>query len=435
MYHVQYFGSQASRGWTNIGMVFPFEGYSKFHEKILNETKDLPKKQANKIFAKYSIRPGLKKQWNESVSEAEEALKLNLEDRVEKLTFNYVVRSDTNETKKRPSSTKRSLESSELNNSLASSSSKKPNNAPEDVYNFDEDSEGFNNGLPGLSFPKRALKGDFQVYIRKHFDGVSKENPDLSKAEVTDILRNNWDSLDEEMRSIYVERKAIYEDESNMLVSKRSNFEDNYFNDDDSDYDYNDSDNSNQNGFDQPKALFPVTPKDTKKSESLFDKIKNEVPKKASNGKDSRSRKSSVSRSSITNSSKKKSVTTSTEKVASKEKTPTSQKSSVNLNTPKSKISIVKRMLIESDESGDDANNVVDLKNPFKSDIFCYQCADEENINDERIKCKGECGRIFHKKCASYEGSNNTFVCSDCFNSKCYITIIFTKSSLSNCFV
>lgn len=426
VYHVQYFGSQPSRSWTNIGMVMPYEGYTKYYNKILNEAKDLPKKQADKVIAKYSMKANIKKKWNESVAEAEEALKLTQADRVRLLTYSYVVKTDSNEAKKRPSTTKRSVEVSTKNSSTPSS--KKSLSAPEDVYNFDDDSEGFDNGLPGLSFPKRALKGDFQVYLRKHFDEESKANPNMSKVEITDSLKDKWNLLDEEMRSIYVERKAIYEDESNMLVSKRSNFEDNYFNDD-SDYDdYNDSDNNsdNQNGFEQPNNISTTDEEKTKKSENLFDKIKNEEVPNADSGAPAsgetraRSKRNSTAPNSA---SKKKQAVETTNSTSKETKSPKTPKVA-NLNTSKSSISIVKRMLIESDESeSDDMNNndpnVVDNnKKPFSSDIFCYECADEENIDDERVTCKGVCGRIFHKKCAKYEGGNNSFICTECFNSK-----------------
>ncbi|KAH9528291.1 Histone-lysine N-methyltransferase, H3 lysine-36 and H4 lysine-20 specific [Dermatophagoides farinae] len=274
-YHVQYFGPEPSRGYINESNIIPFEGYQQFRDKIEDELKDLDKKKRAKSEQKYIVRGSLLKKWNESISEAEEAMDLNREDRLELLNFNYVRQSDL-QISNRSQHQQRATPSSN-----------------EDVYAFDDDDAFGDSTLPtGFVFRKRLPKGDFNVYLKRHLEEEIENNSDLSKSEVIKKLKEKWSGLDEAIRSIYVERKAIYEDESNMLVSKRSNFDDDYFNDDDSDYDYNDSD-SDRNGFgfnddqsgeqfnnDQKSAMTSVKMKSrrtkSRKSEKLFDKIKNQ---------------------------------------------------------------------------------------------------------------------------------------------------------------
>lgn len=254
--------------------------------------KDLDKKKRAKSEQKYIVRGSLLKKWNESISEAEEAMDLNREDRLELLNFNYVRQSDL-QISNRSQHQQRATPSSSKKVSQQNSGKNAAKKNNEDVYAFDDDDAFGDSTLPtGFVFRKRLPKGDFNVYLKRHLEEEIENNSDLSKSEVIKKLKEKWSGLDEAIRSIYVERKAIYEDESNMLVSKRSNFDDDYFNDDDSDYDYNDSD-SDRNGFgfnddqsgeqfnnDQKSAMTSLKMKSrrtkSRKSEKLFDKIKNQ---------------------------------------------------------------------------------------------------------------------------------------------------------------
>lgn len=71
-YHVQYFG-EATRGWTQPGKFWPFEG----PQLIIANRNVLPKQK--------------KKQYEEAISEAVQARKLEPASRVKKLTFNYLL--------------------------------------------------------------------------------------------------------------------------------------------------------------------------------------------------------------------------------------------------------------------------------------------------------------------------------------------------------
>lgn len=71
-YHVQYFG-EATRGWTQPGKFWPFEG----PKLLISNRSVLPKTRT--------------KRHEEAISEAVQALKLNPQARVKKLTFNYIL--------------------------------------------------------------------------------------------------------------------------------------------------------------------------------------------------------------------------------------------------------------------------------------------------------------------------------------------------------
>ena len=252
----------------------------------------MDKKKRAKSEQKYIVRASLLKKWNQSISEAEVAMDLNRLDRLELLNFNYISHSNNALLTNRQQQKSRVITATPKKVSQQNSSKHSTKKNNEDVYAFDDDDAFGDSTLPtGFVFRKRLPKGDFNIYVKRHLEEEIEKNPDLSKSEVIKKLKEKWSGLDEAIRSIYVERKAIYEDESNMLVAKRSNFDDDYY--DDSDYDYNDS-GSDRNGFgcddDQSGEPFDNDKKSStttnikvksrrtksRKSEKLFDKIKNQ---------------------------------------------------------------------------------------------------------------------------------------------------------------
>lgn len=390
----------------------PFKGGDQYVAMVKEQVEGVPLKKAAKILKKYSVTQNHLKKWNESVSEAEEALKLSPEERLQTLTFHYVV--DDKSSKTPAKNTKRV--SIKIPNSINSASNKK--GVPEDVYDFDEDSDCFDNGpMPGLMFRKRP-QGDFQVYARKHFDEESKANAHLSKAEIMKILKEKWELLGEDMRSIYVERKAIYEDESNMLVSKRSNFDDDYFNDD-SDYDYNDS--SSENGNDSASnskheihGSFSVAGKSksrskARKSEQLFDKIKNQVGSKEETKQKRQSSKQ-------TNKGKE---SQGDEKNNAKKATNKNKRLSNQNSKKKSEIPVENPETPEKPNGSSVFEEDFTLSNDKKDeDTICFKCADTDN-KLELVSCNGECRRMFHSACVEMiKQEDGTFLCEECSTGK-----------------
>lgn len=388
----------------------PFEGYDKFRKMIEHEMFDLDKKKRAKVEAKYFVRNSMLKKWNESVSEAEEALLLDIEDRVNTLTFTYV-----NMTPQKPTSLNKSSKSLNSEDNLNSSKKSKG-----DVYAFDDDDDASDNAsFPEFVLRKRVQKADYNVFFQKHLNEEMVNHPELTRTEIKNKLKKQWDELDDEVRSIYVERKAIYEDESNMLVSKRLNFDDDYFNDE-SDYEYNDiasNDSSSHvtNNFDDSKVDTTLSDSvkkrriKSKKSEKLFDKIKN-------NDLDSKNNSINEDQNDSKLKMKRKSKTdlNATNEEKNKKVRRTSKVKNENNGE------------MEPDcQSDSSVSEISDKKVNIKSK-FCFQCG-FMNKKELLVNCIGNCGRRYHLNCCKDTSmtklDTKKFLCDECRDGKYWINI------------
>ena len=271
-YHVQYFGLTAYRGYTT-GQIMPYEGKEKY-ETHLDNVKNTPvSDRARRLreLNKYSIKPGMKRSWTTAADEADEAVELSREQRIQQLTFEYIlvsrfgqvvsetttVQNETQSAKKRgrkPKSDKMSdssylRESSVIEPFSASkrknessptvsdptpkrgrgrpkgSSNVKPksgsrarasggggvlNTSKSDVYDFDDDE--FIDTTPTkplmLFSAKRVNKGEFPVYASQHRAQLVKDNPELDEDEIEQHLQRKWDLLADDQRNLYVLRRS-----------------------------------------------------------------------------------------------------------------------------------------------------------------------------------------------------------------------------------
>lgn len=399
VYHIQYFGAKPYRGWTTIGMILPFEGYDKFRDMIENEMFDLDKKKRAKVEAKYFVRGSMLKKWNESVSEAEEALLLDIKERVNKLTFNYI--------NVAPQKSTTSNKNPKISNSHNNLNSSKKSSTTGDVYNFEDDDDASDTTFPEFVLRKRVQKADYNVYFEKNLDEEMLKHPELTRTQIKNKLKKQWDNLDDELRSLYVERKALYEDESNMLVSKRSNFDDDYFNDE-SDYEYNDNDTNSDtnhvvNNCEDSKADATMSNSvkkrriKSKKSEKLFDKIKNN---------DMENKNDTINDDSKLK--KRKSKADLNETNGSKDKKP---RRSLKIKTE------------NNGETEKDCSSDISISDSSdkKTAEFCFQCG-YLNKKDILANCSGKCGRRYHLNCCKdtsmvkIEGKK--YLCQECIDGK-----------------
>ena len=94
MYHVQYFGPKPYHGWTTKNKVMHYEGFKKFDDNVNEEMENSngDQKKKDKVIKKWGVKEGdEEREWNESIAEAELAMKLNPEKRVQDLTLHYFV--------------------------------------------------------------------------------------------------------------------------------------------------------------------------------------------------------------------------------------------------------------------------------------------------------------------------------------------------------
>lgn len=382
------------------------------------------------------------KSWNYAVAEATEAMKLDHVSRIRLLTFDYVVKNEV----KTPKATKRPLESASTSKAGTNSSAKpakarkrnstgkKAATSPEDVYNFNDDSDGEVMGK--LTLKNRNAKGDFQVYLRKHFDDECKTNPKLTKAQVTTALKQKWTKMSEYERSFFVERIALFEDESNMLVAKRANLGDDYGYSDDDDDDFNDG-NSNdgpgglsndQNGEGFSKANVAISKAKARKSEKLFDMIIDG----AGTSKDDANAEEAATPTKTKRQSAAR-VRTPKPKPASKvEPTPTKTKSAskngnVTGNSSPTKNSSKLLFVASGPDSDDNLDDSTPSTGHKTDDNICDVCYHSGHEKKQLIECSGDCHRYFHKKCIDLESEVQTFCCEECANGKHCLCVCFHR--------
>ncbi|XP_054168749.1 histone-lysine N-methyltransferase NSD2-like [Oppia nitens] len=424
IYHVQYFGPQALRGWTSIGQVMPFEGRDSYLLKLETLKESSPKAQSAKIAAKYAIKPSLKKQWDQSVDEAEEAAKMDRDSRVRSLTFDYILTSKTNLRRK----------SDGLSDGEFNLKRKKHNSSPEDVYDFDDDEASVNvlQTTPGLMWRKRVQKGDFAIYVERHYKSMETENPDANRKEIEDMLKRRWDLLGEDLRALYTDRKytAITHSTENITQNQTPK----------SETTPKSTVSSKSKTKDNRKLKQTLNKSIEYESDSEGNLVISETPIKRStksitksddNNVNCFSKKdlNSVKSQEIKGSQKKKSP-----KVVKKSPTKLS-KSSVEENGvfEKSCSQITDQSLVhfgidyldefassEDTSSTSEPEAVDGVKSGF--DKFCVICNDSEG-SDTLIACQGNCFQMFHKKCINYEGIDNQYKCSECETGKhkCYV--------------
>ena len=239
MFHFQYFGNTAYRGFTE-GKVWKYEGREKYEQKLEQmkaELKSSKNKQLKNEVADLEVKKS-KADWLAACEQADEALKLSRAERIKTLTFEYVgprsraagdEESDEEESakpKSKPSTPKPRKSTNDLKRSVSKASGLKTpaskrkkkavNSSPTDVYDFNESSsdEDEQPAKFELSSAKRA-KGEFAFYEKQMRESVQKDNPKLSQDEIDQKLRRNWELMSEDMRNSYAPRSSQFTNQTN----------------------------------------------------------------------------------------------------------------------------------------------------------------------------------------------------------------------------
>lgn len=77
-YHVKFFGEEGERGWALESTAIPFEGRTKFETFCDKMIKEHKKKRKN-----YAVTPNRRRAWDVAVTDAEHALTMPRECRIE----------------------------------------------------------------------------------------------------------------------------------------------------------------------------------------------------------------------------------------------------------------------------------------------------------------------------------------------------------------
>ncbi|KAL8580841.1 hypothetical protein ACOMHN_017345 [Nucella lapillus] len=207
LYHVQYFGDEAERGWVGETSSMPFEGKQKlmdFGISQIKSTKDRGKK--NKLQQAYCPNQRRKAAWDLAVDEAEDALILSKETRIDKYTFVYEFL--PNKKTPKPSTPTRSFPGSET-------VEKRGQKRKEPSSNLDEGSD--TEGATTAKKPRRESgtpvpyqrsrggreEGSFETYCIKHRESVREEHPDYTGAMVIEALKHQWSLMTPQQRLRY----------------------------------------------------------------------------------------------------------------------------------------------------------------------------------------------------------------------------------------
>ncbi|KAI1287986.1 Histone-lysine N-methyltransferase NSD2 [Halotydeus destructor] len=213
VYHVQYFGNEASRGWTRgASTVLPFEGLEKF-DLVAKASAPSPAKGRGgkaKINPKYSVEQRHKKLWTIAVAQAEVALNnMDHQQRIDEFTFNYII--------ERPAPEK---PMKDTNGKATPGKRKRPikaKNTTEDIYDFDDEfGDGDYNASPSplKLFSSLKKSGDYEVFASRERDALKRANPAFSTVKLDEMLKDRWELMSEDLKTKYAPRSQITHDPS-----------------------------------------------------------------------------------------------------------------------------------------------------------------------------------------------------------------------------
>ncbi|XP_076470902.1 histone-lysine N-methyltransferase NSD2-like [Babylonia areolata] len=207
LYHVQYFGDEAERGWVGEASSMAFEGKQKLMDYGISQikaAKDRAKK--NKLQQAYCPNQRRKAAWDLAVGEAEDAFTLNKETRIDKYTFVYEFLPNK-KTPKAAAPTKSSPGSE--------STERRGQKRKEPAQEVDEGSDEERAPAPKkarreISTPTTIQRsrgsreeGSFETYCIKHREFVREEHPEYSGAMVIEALKQQWALMTPQQRLRY----------------------------------------------------------------------------------------------------------------------------------------------------------------------------------------------------------------------------------------
>ncbi|KAK2154206.1 hypothetical protein NP493_2211g00002 [Ridgeia piscesae] len=208
LYHVQFFGNEAERGWVSEGAMIPFEGKKAF-ERFCVEMIAKHKKDRDR----YIVKQGRRKAWEVAVVATEEALPMSRLERQQTYTFVYEP-TEPVATKSAPDS----QQVAALSNGVAV---QKRKYVKRKVQAVDEGGvDGTASPLPA-SPPRKRMRHlrpqrssprkladqfatQFAVFRQKRRDSVREENPADSDEQVEKRLQELWEGLSDEDRAKFI---------------------------------------------------------------------------------------------------------------------------------------------------------------------------------------------------------------------------------------
>lgn len=225
MYHVQYFGDEAERGWVATSAILKFQGKQKYDEHV-KKCYDIAKhkKEKSKVDKLFKIYPNRMAAWKIAIKAAEEALPLSRNERRQKYTFVYEIKNPKKAVEVPKSSPSEKDKESESTETSSNSTKKRARHSVDgkaqknsgDVCNglIEEkkrkratDSKENDNQTPKSKRQKTATpsesdsishqrtvssEGSFEVFCQKHRDSVLDDHPDFDEGMLQECLKQQW---------------------------------------------------------------------------------------------------------------------------------------------------------------------------------------------------------------------------------------------------
>ncbi|XP_066278922.1 histone-lysine N-methyltransferase NSD2-like isoform X2 [Branchiostoma lanceolatum] len=223
LYHLQFFGDIAERGWVSERSTVKFEGKDQYEQVVEDSIKQFTStSQRNQARKKNAVKPSRKAAWEVALQAAEEALPLSLLERKQQYTFKYdTAPSPTDEEDATPSVTtpaggkkrgrkRKSAVSAAGATSLLSDDTdneeehlvKKKRKVVKKTPSQAEDSPKKGN----KSQKKQVERARFELFCQKQQEQVMVDHPDYAPEQIQEELQMQWDILPDKLKAKYTSK-------------------------------------------------------------------------------------------------------------------------------------------------------------------------------------------------------------------------------------
>ena len=222
LYHVTFFGNEGERGWIGSNSIMEFHGKEKYDEHVKKAFQNAKKGEKLKLEKLYREYPNRQAAWLIAIHQAEEAMTLPIDERVEKFKCvctpekktrksidannDKLAKSPKGKSKERVQKRKRKS-SEHVKSSPAPSPVVKPSTKRR---RLDE----------GLSHKDKKSEGSFEVFCSKHRDSMMQDHPEFDEDTLNEFLKQQWLMMSQKQKARY---KSKLQGQSSLVVWNKYN--------------------------------------------------------------------------------------------------------------------------------------------------------------------------------------------------------------------
>lgn len=223
LYHVTFFGNEGERGWIGSNSIMEFHGKEKYDEHVKKAFQNAKKGEKLKLEKLYREYPNRQAAWLIAIHQAEEAMTLPIDERVEKFKCvctpekktrksidannDKLAKSPKGKSKERVQKRKRKS-SEHVKSSPAPSPVVKPSTKRR---RLDE----------GSSHKDKKSEGSFEVFCSKHRDSMMQDHPEFDEDTLNEFLKQQWLMMSQKQKARY---KSKLQGQSSLVVWNKYNY-------------------------------------------------------------------------------------------------------------------------------------------------------------------------------------------------------------------